>query len=705
MNLTKFSKKAASVGFVVAVCLSASILLPGLGGFGMWEPHEVKRADVASSFLADTPVVGNASQPLQLEERLVALSWSLTSRSELTARLPIALVALLTVVAMFVLLLPIADVRVAFYAAIALASAPILLFHGRQLTSHMPLLFGGVLSIGGLALAAYGKKRKGVAAGIAAAVAGMVLGWLSAGVLIGVFIPSFTVFVALALNGDLRAESDSPSRSPQLVAIVTGVLSIAALGAFLTVFLFSEQDLPLLTGGIANAPSKHKSFEFVFEQLAYGWFPWSAFIPVAVLGFFTAWRSKGGTHSKLLAIAMSGILVGSVVQAFFVNLHGVLPCFLAFPMAIGVALAISDMENRTEPALLGALVILALLVIMVRDFAQRPETLLMGYAFENIPLPAKDFSLVVSAAIASAPVFLFVLFLGFAGRFSKDAAGWRAWRVPLFAFVCAAFFGGYIAHVLVPDLSQKLSSKSVLESYNRFKKGAEPLGVYGKGNRTMDATSLNRQETLAWLQKEERVFVLFPPSRLADINREFWKITGRHVLVLDNENKKFLLATSKLHSKEKNQNPIAPFVQKDRFVPGPSHLEEVNFEDKATLLGWDIVSETGSPELIRGKEAIITTYWRCDGKMKRNNEIFMHIDGPGGRLHGDHDPLENFYPTTKWEVGDYLKDVHKLTVPLYQKPGKYSVRLGLYKGSTRLKIENHPQAKKNAVWIAKVEVK
>jgi hypothetical protein len=199
--------------------------------------------------------------------------------------------------------------------------------------------------------------------------------------------------------------------------------------------------------------------------------------------------------------------------------------------------------------------------------------------------------------------------------------------------------------------------------------------------------------------------VIFPPSNLAGFNREFRRETGQHIRVLDATNDKFMLATSQPNKKEKNQNPLKPFIQDKPFSPGPSHLENVNFEDKVTLLGWDIVNEMGAPYLIRGKDAIITTYWRCDGKILKNNKIFMHIDGQGGRLHGDHDPLDNLYPTGNWDVGDYIKDVHKLTVPLYQKPGKYSVRLGLYKGSTRLKVENHPNAKENSVWITKVEVK
>jgi MFS family permease len=710
MNVTRSSKKAAYFGFIIAVCLSVSLLLPGLGDFGMWEPHEVRRAEVVRSILENTPLPKHAvqQQPL-IEERLVAWSWSMTTQSELTARLPLAALALLAVVAMFFLLWPIAGHRTASFATIVLASAPILLFHGRQLTSHMPLLLSGVVGIGGLALVAYGHGRKALLLGAVAGVFGLGLGWLSSGVLIGVFTPCFTVFVALALNGDVKAmfkaEGDHPSRSRQLVAIATGAVSILALGAFLSVVWFSDKDMPLITGGIASVPSRHMSFEFVVEQLAYGWFPWSAFIPVSVFGYFAVKNSDDDKGRKLLAFAVAGIVVGSVVQAFFVNLHGVFPCFLAFPMALGVALAISDMEKRTEPAILGALVVLALLAIMIRDFAQKPDNLLMGYAFKGSTLTPKDFSLVIPVIVASAPVFLLVLFLGFGGRGPKATVGWRAWRVPFLVLISAGCFGGYVSHMLVPSLSESLSSKYAVESYKRFKKGNEPLGVYGKGGHIMDAASLNRQEVITWLKREDRVMVLFPPLNLASFNRDFRRQTGQHIRVLDATNDKFILATSKLNQKEKNQNPIMPFVQDKPFSPTPAHLENVNFEDQATLLGWDIVNETGGPNLIRGKEAVITTYWRCDGRMPRNNKIFMHIDGPGGRLHGDHDPLDNLFPTGKWEVGDYIKDVHKLTVPLYQKTGKYSVRMGLYKGSTRLKILGHPKAKKNSVWLTGVEVK
>jgi hypothetical protein len=312
---------------------------------------------------------------------------------------------------------------------------------------------------------------------------------------------------------------------------------------------------------------------------------------------------------------------------------------------------------------------------------------------------------VIPVAIASVPVFLLVLFLGFVGRNQKASVGWRGWRVPFLVLFCAICFGGYVSHVLVPGLSANLSSKYAVESYQRFKKGDEPLGVYGKGGHILNAKTLSRKEVNTWLQRDDRVFVLFPPDNLATFSRTFRKKTGRHIPVLDATNEKFMLATSKLIQKEKNQNPIMAFVQDKPFSPGPSHAENVNFEDKVTLVGWDIVNESGGPELIIGKDAIITTYWRCDGRGLRNNKIFMHIDGPGGRLHGDHDPLDNLYPTGKWDEGDYIKDVYKLSVPLYQKPGKYSVRMGLFKGSTRLKIQGHPKAKKNSVWIASVVVK
>ena len=99
---------------------------------------------------------------------------------------------------------------------------------------------------------------------------------------------------------------------------------------------------------------------------------------------------------------------------------------------------------------------------------------------------------------------------------------------------------------------------------------------------------------------------------------------------------------------------------------------------------------------------MFTSYWHVTGRVPGKYKIFMHIDGPGGRLHGDHEPFEGLLPTTKWHKGDYLKEVYRLKVPRYQGSGKYRIKMGLFKGNARLPIKNEPSAEENSIFITSI---
>ncbi len=702
------TKQQIHFGIFVSIAIACALLFPNLGSFGMWEPHETDRVDIAEAISAGTELPAKTAPGIYLEERLAGLGWSIGGKSELAARLPQAILALFTVVALFFLLRPLSGTRIASLASIVMASAPVLLFHGRQLTSGMPLLFGETLAVGGLALAVFGEGKKAVFLGAAAAALGLVLAWLSGGLLIGVAVPAGTIALALAMNGDLLAifrTSETSSRQRQIGVFVTTTLAVISAGAYLVVANSESGDIPLVTGGLATATIKAKSFGFALEQLAYGWFPWSAFAPITIIGYLRSRESDDESKGFLHAIVLAGIPLGYLAQSFHISAHGVAPYFLAVPMTLAVALAITDMESRIEPERLGALVAVTLLVIMIRDFAQRPETILMGFGFEKIPL-SKEFSPIVKAAIFASPTGLLILILGFVGSGGGNAKRWRSLRSTVLAPLVAVCFGGYISFMLVPGLSMDLSSKYAMESYKSFRQGDEPLGVFGTGRFLSEGEKINsRKEVVEWLSRSERSFVLFPPKDLANLDRQFRKKTGRHIFVLDAKSDRFILATSKSLESEKNNNPVTAFVQSKPFDPKPKHKLDVNFEDKLTLLGWDIRGEDGKRYLKRGKDAVFTTYWRCDGKLKKDYKVFMHIDGPGGRIHGDHKPVEGKYPTRRWEKGDYIKDVYTREIPMYQKPGSYSVRMGMFKGNTRLKIVDSPKVAENAQMIGKVEVK
>ncbi|MCP4676504.1 MAG: hypothetical protein GY854_13520 [Deltaproteobacteria bacterium] len=696
------------LGLFISIIVACALLFPGLGSFGMWEPHETDRADIAEAISTGAELPAKTAPGNHLEERLAGLGWSIGGKSELAARLPQAILALFTVVALFFLLRPLTGPRIASFASIVMASAPVLLFHGRQLTSGMPLLFGETLAVGGLALAIFGEEKKAMLIGTVAAALGLVVAWLSGGLLIGVAVPAGTIALTLAMNGDLLAifsTSKTSSRQKQIGALVTTTLAVVCAGAYFVVAYSDNGDIPLITGGLATTASKAKSFGFALEQLAYGWFPWSALAPIAIIGYLRSKESDEDSKKILHAIVLAGIPIGYLAQTFHISAHGVAPYFLAVPMTLAVALAIADMESRVEPERLGALVAVTLLVIMIRDFAQRPETILMGFGFEKLPL-SKEFSPIVKAAICASPTGIFVLIMGFIGSGGENAKPWRSLRSVVLAPLVALCFGGYLSFMLVPGLSMDLSSKYAMESYKSFRTGDEPLGVFGPGRFLTEGEAIDsRKGVIEWLSRSERSFVLFPPKDLADIDRQFRKKTGRHIFVLDAKSDRFILATSKPLKSEENHNPVTAFVQSKPFDPPPPHKLDVNFDNKLTLLGWDVRDESGKPYLKRGKDAVFTTYWRCDDKLKKDYKVFMHIDGPGGRIHGDHKPVEDKYPTRRWEKGDYIKDVYTREIPMYQKPGSYSIRLGMYKGNSRLKIVDSPKAAENSQLIGKVELK
>jgi hypothetical protein len=313
MNSKKTRKQDTFLGLFIAVCLSGGLLFVGLGDFGMWDPHEMDRADTVKKIGYNAPFqTPFLSGSLNLEERLSAVGSALDSHCELGLRFPVAILALVAVVALFLLLIPLCGLRITLYGVFAFASAPILLFHGRQLTSGMPLLFGEVLALGGLVLATYGKGNRSFVLGALTGLVGLVISGFSVGILRGVAVPFGTIFIALLLNGDVRLadeRSDDLARRQWLIGVFTGLLAILSTGIYLAIALFSQSDFSLLMHGGLATSIEDKGFDFVLEQIAYGWFPWSAFVPVVIISYFTRIETPDELQ-PLRCVVIAGITTG-----------------------------------------------------------------------------------------------------------------------------------------------------------------------------------------------------------------------------------------------------------------------------------------------------------------------------------------------------------------------------------------------------------
>ena len=97
-------------------------------------------------------------------------------------------------------------------------------------------------------------------------------------------------------------------------------------------------------------------------------------------------------------------------------------------------------------------------------------------------------------------------------------------------------FGAFVAFSLVPGFSLHLSSKHAVEAYQRFRKDNEPLAVYGPSRFFSQAKTLESlDDVVKWLERKDRVFAVFPPKNLPEIDRRMRDGTGKNIFNHDSK--------------------------------------------------------------------------------------------------------------------------------------------------------------------------
>jgi 4-amino-4-deoxy-L-arabinose transferase-like glycosyltransferase len=153
-------RRLRRVGPVVAlVALGLGLFLPGLGHFGLWEPWERTLADQAAALDGVTAGTGAGAARPGLPLFLPAVGMRLLGISEGAARLPGALLAVATLLAVAWAGSSLFGRRAGLTAALVLAGIPLFVLQGRQLTSDMALLFASTLVLGGLGRLAARRAR------------------------------------------------------------------------------------------------------------------------------------------------------------------------------------------------------------------------------------------------------------------------------------------------------------------------------------------------------------------------------------------------------------------------------------------------------------------------------------------------------------------------------------------------------------------
>ena len=104
--------------------------------------------------------------------------------------------------------------------------------------------------------------------------------------------------------------------------------------------------------------------------------------------------------------------------------------------------------------------------------------------------------------------------------------------------------------------------------------------------------------------------------------------------------------------------------------PGNPHSESIK------LLGYDI-----SPEMVQpGDEIAVTLYWQPTQPLTVNYTSYLHLltEDQQRLAQSDHQPGGDYYPSSYWQIGEILHDMHVLSIPTDTPEGEYRLHVGMY---------------------------
>lgn len=282
-------------------------------------------------------------------------------------------------------------------------------------------------------------------------------------------------------------------------------------------------------------------------------------------------------------------------------------------------------------------------------------------------------------------------------------------------FVASA---GIFLFQVAPTLGNHLSQRGIFETYTEVKSNDEKLYRLQVSTRETSVYLRNVERlssTGALLKKfdsSQRFFAVIPRDELSDLNADVRRRYDRNIPVLDARSSKLLLISNKLREGEDNQNFIAEAIVEDR-----SEIQhEVTFEKdgrqvhptydgQLKLIGYSLDHEGDVPAYGWGETAVLSTYFEVVNPVPTDQEIFLHVDYPGSRIHGDHKPVGGDYPTSDWVEGDIVKDVHRLKIDPYSTTGTYTMYFGFYRAGRRMEVQpRSAHDGKNRVPMGRIEV-
>jgi 4-amino-4-deoxy-L-arabinose transferase-like glycosyltransferase len=439
-------RKARRLLPFAAFALAVASFFGMIARSGIWEPHELKVADLSrriavglfgatnlasagENIVPTAPDLGRGELPFTS----VALGLKLFGLSEWAGRLPMALWGLAGAVATFWLLSRLVDRATASFAVIVLATMPLYFLQARTILGDIVAMASLAVATAGLAVAVF-DPRLSTAFRFASWLvggAGMAGGYGARGVLIGVVVPSLAIGLAWLVRRD-------PSRRDRIADVLGGLaLALGAAAAFigLRVLLRAEDhQYSRLIGATIEMRRQVLTHDVIVHQLGHALLPWSALLPFALGRLLRPPLATGDefereSSARVVIIAVAALSFG--VYTGLAPLTGALPYGGVFALAAAAALFFRDLERGAPASRSLGLGVVSLLVLFYTDYKNFPEKGLAAFVVEDAKFPESfkelakrvlQVGLVVSGGLFM--LFLFERDLGQPAFVKRDYQTW-----------------------------------------------------------------------------------------------------------------------------------------------------------------------------------------------------------------------------------------------------------------------------------------
>ena len=118
--------------------------------------------------------------------------------------------------------------------------------------------------------------------------------------------------------------------------------------------------------------------------------------------------------------------------------------------------------------------------------------------------------------------------------------------------------------------------------------------------------------------------------------------------------------------------------------PSPENLLPAIFADQINLQGYSLSDHRLTP----GGSLNLTLFWSPRGRPTLDYAVFVHLLDSEGQLRGQADspPKSGKYPTSVWDAGEVIDDLHTLSLDPDLPAGEYRLVIGLYNPETGQRV-------------------